>query len=85
MIIYCILKAIRMGWLDDPDGAYKRAAQKSFCYMAEEKLNNNALKDIYLMASASGENNYEKLDWYKVDEGKGTGPYIMAYAEMIKA
>ena len=85
MIIYCILKAIRMGWLEDPDGAYKAAAQKSFCYMAEEKLNNNALKDIYLMASASGLNNYEKLDWYKVDEGKGTGPYIMAYAEMIKA
>lgn len=85
MIIYCILKAIRMGWLEDPTGAYKHAAQKAFCYMAEEKLNNNALKDIYLMASASGVNNYEKLDWYKVDEGKGTGPYIMAYAEMIKA
>ena len=30
-------------------------------------------------------NNYERLDWYKADEGKGTGPYIMAYAEMIKA
>lgn len=85
MMVYCILKAIRKGWLEDKDGAYKYAAQKAFCYMAEEKLGQNGLKDIYLMAEATNLNNYERLDWYKADEGKGTGPYIMAYAEMIKA
>jgi len=85
MIIYCILKAIRLRWLEDADGAYKHAAQKAFCYMVEEKLGGNGLKDIYLMAEASGLNNYEKTEWYKEDEGKGTGPFIMAYAEMIKA
>ncbi len=84
MIIYCILKAVRMGWLQDEDGAYRFAAQKAFCDMAEEKLQERALKDIYLMAEATGLNNYEKADWYKVDEGKGVGPYIMAYSEMIK-
>ncbi|MCI8624274.1 MAG: hypothetical protein HFG26_11540 [Provencibacterium sp.] len=85
MLIYCILKAVRMGWLEDTVGSYRLAAQKAFCCMAEEKLHQNALKDIYLMAEATGLNNYERADWYKVDEGKGVGPYIMAYAEMIKA
>lgn len=85
MIIYCILKAIRLGWLEDADGTYKYAAEKAFCYIVEKKLGSNGLKDIYLMASASGLNNYEKIEWYKEYEGKGTGPFIMAYAEMIKA
>ena len=58
MIIYCILKAVRMGWLQDEDGAYRFAAQKAFCDMAEEKLQERALKDIYLMAEATGLNNY---------------------------
>lgn len=85
MMIYCILKAIRFGWLEDEAGVYMHAAQKAFCYLAEEKLGYNGLKDIYLMAAASGLNNYERIDWYKENEGKGTGPFIMAYAEMIKA
>lgn len=85
MMVYCILKAVRMGWLEDEDGARRSAAQRAFCQMAEEKLQGGALKDIYLMAEATGLNNYERPDWYKVDEGKGVGPYIMAYAEMIKA
>jgi len=85
MLIYCILKAIRLGYIDDVDGNYIYAAKKSFCYMVEEKLSSNELKDIYLMAAASGLNNYEKIEWYKKNEGKGIGPFIMAYAEMIKA
>ncbi len=85
MIIYCILKAIRMGWIVDQKGIYIYAALKAFCCMTEQKLKDNKLKDIYLVASATGNNNYERLDLYKVNEGKGIGPYIMAYAEMIKA
>ena len=84
MIIYCILKAIRIGYLEDVDGNYMYAAQKAFCYIVEEKLGDNGLKDIYLVASASGKNVYEIIERYKDDEGKGTGPFIMAYAEMIK-
>ena len=84
MMIYCILKAVRLGWLDDTDGVYSSAAMKAFCYITEEKLGDDGLEDIYLMAAASGLNNYEISEWYKKDEGKGTGPYIMAYSEMIK-
>ena len=85
MMIYCILKAIRLGFLDDADESYKRAAQAGFCTLAEEKLTDGGLKDIYLMAAASGVDNYGTLEWYKINEGKGIGPFIMAYSEMIKA
>lgn len=85
MMIYCILKAVRLGFVADTSGSYSKAAKKAFCYITEEKLGENGLRDIYLMAAASGVNNYEKIEWYKEDEGKGTGPYIMAYSEMIKA
>lgn len=82
MMVYCILKAIRLGWLDDADGKYASAAKKAFCYMVENKLTDDGLTDIYLMAAASGVNNYETLSWYKTNEGKGIGPFIMAYSEM---
>ena len=85
MMIYCILKAIRLGFLEDTDGNYKRAAQTGFCALVEDKLTAEGLKDIYLMAAASGADNYGTLDWYKTNEGKGIGPFIMAYSEMIKA
>jgi len=85
MVVYCILKAIRLGYLEDEDGTYLNTATKAFCYMAEEKLSSDGLTDTYLMALATGLNNYEKIDWYKTNEGKGMGPYIMVYAEMIKA
>ena len=84
MMIYCILKAIRLGFLEDADGSYKRAAQAGFCTLAEDKLTAEGLKDIYLMAAASGADNYGTLEWYKTNEGKGIGPFIMAYSEMIK-
>lgn len=85
MMVYCILKAVRLGFIDDGDGSYSNAAKRAFCCITEEKLTPNGLKDIYLMAAASGVNNYERIDWYKENEGKGTGPYVMAYSEMIKA
>ncbi|MBQ8407315.1 MAG: glycoside hydrolase family 88 protein [Clostridia bacterium] len=84
MMVYCILKAIRLGWIDDIDGKYASAAKKAFCCMVEEKYAEDGLTDIYLMAAASGVNNYENLSWYKVNEGKGIGPFIMAYSEMIR-
>ena len=43
----------------------------------------NKFTDVYLMASASGEDNYRKKDYYMPQEGKGVGAYIMAYSEML--
>lgn len=80
MICYTILKGIRNGWLDE---SYKEAAIKGFVGMAEQKLDENGLHDIYLRASANGTNNYEETDFYMTDEGKGSGPFIMAYSEML--
>ena len=49
-----------------------------------ETLKSAALTDVYLVATASGVDNYRRLDYYMPQEGKGVGPYIMAYAEMLK-
>ena len=41
------------------------------------------MRDIYMSADASGKNNYELPEFYCTDEGKGSGPFIMAYSEML--
>lgn len=82
MIVYTILKGIRNGWLD---ASYREAAVKAFVAMAERKLDKDGLHDIYLKASANNTNNYEDVEYYLTDEGKGSGPFIMAYAEMLRA
>ena len=56
-----------------------------FTCLTREKLNDHALTDVYLVAAASGQDNYRRLDYYMPQEGKGVGPFIMAYAEMLKA
>jgi len=81
MMVYTILKGIRNGWLE---ASYKDAAVKAFVAMAEEKLDDGGLHDIYLKASANGTNNYENTEYYMTDEGKGSGPFIMAYSEMLR-
>lgn len=80
MMVYTILKGIRNGWLDK---TYQEAAVKAFVAMTEQKLDENGLHDIYLMASANNTNNYEISSAYMTDEGKGSGPFIMAYSEML--
>ncbi len=80
MICYTILKGVRNGWLDD---SYKEAAINAFVGMTEQKLDETGLHDIYLRASANGTNNYESVKFYMTDEGKGSGPFIMAYSEML--
>ncbi len=81
MMVYTILKGVRKGWLDV---SYRDAAVKAFTAMTELKLKDDGLEDIYLKASANNTNNYERPEYYKPDEGKGSGPYIMAYSEMIQ-
>lgn len=82
MIVYTILKGVRNGWLDE---SYREAAVKAFVAMTELKLDKEGLHDIYLKASANNTNNYEDVEYYLTDEGKGSGPFIMAYAEMLRA
>lgn len=81
MMSYIILKGVRKGWLD---ASYKEAGVRAFVGLAEEKLDESGLRDIYLKASANGTNNYENTKYYLTDEGKGSGPFIMAYSEMIR-
>lgn len=80
MLAYTILKGVRKGWLDS---SYLEAGIGAFVGLVEEKLDENGLRDIYLKASANGKNNYEVPEYYCTDEGKGSGPFIMAYSEML--
>lgn len=80
MFAYALLKGVRLGLLDE---GYAHYAEKAFCGICEYKLG-NGLKDIYFKASANGTNNYEIPEDYLTDEGKGVGPFIMAYSEMLR-
>ena len=80
MMVYTILKAVRLGALDEE---YRDKAVKAFCALAEQKLRDGKLEDIYMKAAADGTNNYEDPEYYMPDEGKGSGPFLMAYAEML--
>ncbi len=80
MIVYTILKGVRHGWLDS---ACLDAAVRAFVAMAELKINGSHLEDIYLKASANNTDNYQLPEYYLPDEGKGAGPFIMAYSEML--
>ncbi len=82
MLAYTIAKAVNKGWLVE---SYLDYAKKAFTGMTENKLSNGSLSDIYFKASATGSNNYENTSYYYSNEGKGVGPYIMAYAELLKA
>lgn len=81
MMVYTILKGIRNGWLDE---SYKDAAIKAFVGMTELKLDEGGLHDIYFKATADNTDNYQDIQYYLTDEGKGVGPFIMAYSEMCR-
>lgn len=81
MIVYTILKGVRNGWLDE---SYKDTAIKAFVGMTERKLDAGGLHDIYFKATANNTDNYQDTQFYLTDEGKGSGPFIMAYSEMLK-
>ncbi len=80
MITYALLKGARMGWLGSE---YRESALRAFTAMTRLKLIDGQLRDIYFKASANGENNYEKPEYYLTDEGKGVGPFIMACSEVM--
>ena len=81
MMVYTILKGIRNGWLEE---SFREATIKAFVAMTERKMDENGLHDIYLKASADNTDNYQDPEFYLTDEGKGSGPFIMAYSEMLR-
>ena len=82
MMSYALLKGARLGVLGEE---YAEKGAEVFDRLTRDKLKGNALTGVYLVASANGQDNYRRLDYYMPQEGKGVGPYIMAYAEMLKA
>ena len=81
MMSYALLKGARLGLLPKTCGDIGGTI---FNRLTDQKLKGDALTDVYLVAAASGQDNYRRLDYYMPQEGKGVGPYIMAYAEMLK-
>ena len=77
MLAYTIAKAVNKGWLST---SYSEYAKKAFSGIVNNKLSGSTLSDIYFKASANGSNNYETSSYYYSNEGKGIGPFIMAYA-----
>ena len=73
---YAVMKAVNKGWLDE---SYADMAILAFNGICREKLSNNNLTDI-CFKGAPGSSNSTFYD----NEGKGLGPFIMFYAEMLK-
>ncbi len=84
MMSYAILKAVHNGWLADPSGTYVDAAVAAFEGIVNNKLVGDDLIDIYLKGGASGEDTYHNVSYYYDNEGKGVGPFIMAYTEAFR-
>lgn len=81
MIAYTLLKCARLGLTD---GSCAGRGAEVFAALTDRKLDEGGLHDIYLKASAKNENNYEDPAYYLTDEGKGVGPYIMGYSELLR-
>lgn len=80
LMAYSIQKAVNNGWLDK---SYAEYAQKAFIGMCNYSLDDNGLHYICYKGSTS---NYTPVSYDSyVNEGKGVGPFIMAYSEMINA
>lgn len=76
LVCYAVMKAVNEGWLDE---SYVDMAILAFEGICNEKLNGNNLTDI-CFKGAPGSSNSEFYD----NEGKGVGPFIMFYAEMLE-
>jgi len=76
LIVYAIFKAINNGWLDK---SYSDIAEQAFVSMCENNIRGENLTDICFIG-APGKDNATFYD----NEGKGVGPFIMAYAEALR-
>ena len=76
LVCYAVMKAVNNGWLDD---SYADMAILAFNGICNEKLSGSTLTDI-CFKGAPGSSNSTFYD----NEGKGVGPFIMFYAEMLE-
>lgn len=76
LMIYGIIKAVNHGWLDEK---YTEMAILAFTGICEKKIKGDDLCDICYIG-APGNANAVFYD----NEGKGVGPFIMAYAEVLR-
>lgn len=76
LVSYAVMKAVNEGWLDE---SYADVAILAFEGICNEKLSSTTLKDI-CFKGAPGSNNSTFYD----NEGKGVGPFIMLYAEVME-
>ena len=76
LVCYAVMKAVNEGWLDE---SYADMALLAFEGICAEKLEDNNLTDI-CFKGAPGSSNSTFYD----NEGKGLGPFIMFYAEVLE-
>ena len=76
LVCYAIMKAVNEGWLDK---SYADIATLAFEGICSEKLENNILTDICFKGTPGNSNST-----FYDDEGKGVGPFIMLYAEVME-
>ena len=76
LICYAVMKAVNNGWLDK---SYADMAILAFEGICNEKLEGTTLKDICFKGTP-GSSNSE----FKDNEGKGVGPFIMLYTEVME-
>ena len=76
LVCYAVLKAVNEGWLEE---SYADMAIRAFKGICDEKLVDGNLKDI-CFKGAPGSSNSTFYD----NEGKGLGPFIMLYAEVLE-
>ncbi len=75
LVCYAIMKAVNNGWLDESYAQYAILAFNGIC---NEKLSGSTLTDICFKGAPGSSNS----TFYN-NEGKGVGPFIMFYAEVL--
>ena len=76
LVCYAVMKAVNNGWLDE---SYADMAILAFKGICNEKLSGSTLTDI-CFKGVPGSSNSTFYD----NEGKGVGPFIMLYAEVLE-
>lgn len=76
LICYAVMKAVNEGWLDE---SYADMAILAFEGICNEKLSGTTLKDICFKGAPGSSNST-----FYGNEGKGVGPFIMLYAEIME-
>lgn len=76
MFAYCLLKGHKLGLL--PEEQYAIAGMRAFNAMAETRLTEEGLTDIYHSSSVTSNKNLYQKNGFTTNDGKGVGPFILA-------